>query len=83
MVGFAPQAYYATCMVCEPWDHVWALNIAVYASAALLGAWLLVAGFHINRREFWWLASPPYALAGGLVVSQIATGILGWFLATH
>lgn len=76
LLAFAPQAYQAVCFMCEPWDKVWGLHVGVYAAAAFLGVCLIVAAAHLDRREFWWLASPPYALFGGLLTALTVLALI-------
>lgn len=65
LLAFAPETYREACPVCMLREDAQLLGLVVYACVVGLGASIFVASLNLDRRSFWWLASPAYALMAG------------------
>jgi hypothetical protein len=65
-LAMAPGFYRAVCPGCMLDAGVFWLQMGAYACAILMGVWVSVAAWNINRRSFWLIAAAPYALIGAM-----------------
>lgn len=80
LLAMAPEAYRNKCPVCMLQSDVQVVGLAIYATVMLLGVSIFIAALNLERRSFWWLASPAYALMGGFGLGIIV--MTGWALVT-
>jgi hypothetical protein len=76
LLAMAPGFYRAACPGCMLDAGVFWVQMGAYAAAILMGVWVSIAAWNINRRVFWWLAAPPYVLVGSLAGAMAVMSVM-------